>query len=87
MTLTVNELPTHTHPAAGSGAAGSQASPAGGVWAATTADAYAEPGEQRAPMPAASLAPAGGSVPHENMPPFVTATYCIALEGIYPSPE
>ena len=87
VTLTANELPTHNHLAAGSSAAGSQTSPAGGVWDATTGDAYAEPGGQSAPMAAALLSPVGSSQPHDNMPPFVTATYCIALYGIYPSPE
>jgi microcystin-dependent protein len=28
---------------------------------------------------------AGGSVPHENMPPYLAVTFIIALQGIYPS--
>jgi microcystin-dependent protein len=31
-----------------------------------------------------SVAAAGGSQPHENMPPFLVMRWCIALEGIFP---
>jgi microcystin-dependent protein len=30
------------------------------------------------------LAPAGGDLPHNNMQPFLTLNYCIALQGIFP---
>ena len=86
VTLTVDELPTHSHPAQASDAAGVQTAPAGGVWAASTGG-YAAPGEQATPMAANALAPAGGGAAHENMLPFLATSYCIAFEGIYPSPE
>ena len=31
-----------------------------------------------------ALAPAGGSLPHNNMQPYLTLNFCIALQGIYP---
>ena len=31
------------------------------------------------------LAPAGGSLPHNNMQPYVTLNYCIALQGVFPA--
>jgi microcystin-dependent protein len=30
------------------------------------------------------LAPAGGDQPHNNMQPYLTLNFCIALQGIYP---
>ena len=35
-------------------------------------------------MNSAALAPAGGSQPHNNMPPYLTLNFIIALQGIYP---
>lgn len=31
-----------------------------------------------------TIAPAGGSQPHENMDPYLTMTYCVCAEGIFP---
>ena len=31
-----------------------------------------------------SLSPAGGSLPHNNMMPYLTLTYIIALQGVFP---
>ncbi len=30
------------------------------------------------------LAPAGGDQPHNNMQPYLTLNFCIALQGVYP---
>lgn len=35
-------------------------------------------------MSAAAIAPGGGSLPHNNMMPFLTLNFCIAMQGIYP---
>lgn len=35
-------------------------------------------------MSLSALAPAGGSQPHNNMQPYLTLNYCIALQGVYP---
>jgi microcystin-dependent protein len=31
-----------------------------------------------------TLAPAGGSLPHNNMQPYLTLSFCIALQGVFP---
>ena len=36
-------------------------------------------------MAAEALTPAGGSLPHDNMQPYLTCNFCIALQGIFPS--
>ncbi|MGH3711974.1 MAG: phage tail protein [Micromonosporaceae bacterium] len=88
VTLTVNQIPAHTHLARCSNEAGNQSAPGNGVWAASaTAHAYANPGAPLSPMEGSTLAPAGGSQPHDNMMPFLVMTFCIALFGIFPFPN
>jgi microcystin-dependent protein len=85
VTLTTAQMPAHTHTAVADSAAGSQATPGGGVWAANAA---AKPYGSSAPsaaMNAAAVASSGGGQPHENMLPFLGINYIISLSGIYPS--
>jgi microcystin-dependent protein len=32
-----------------------------------------------------ALAPAGGSLPHNNMQPYLTVNFCIAMQGVFPA--
>jgi microcystin-dependent protein len=32
-----------------------------------------------------ALAPTGGSLPHNNMQPYLTLNFCIALQGVFPA--
>jgi microcystin-dependent protein len=82
-TLTISELPGHTHVPVGSSSAADKPLPVGNLWANGGQDAYA-------PSPNTDLNPAsilatGGSQPHENMPPYLTINFVIALQGIFPS--
>jgi microcystin-dependent protein len=83
VTLTVSQIPAHSHVPSGTGAAGTTASPAGEVWAAQTrVDVYSSTGNAAmGPV----LAMAGGNQPHENRSPYLVLNYIIALEGIFPS--
>jgi len=36
------------------------------------------------PMAFQALPPAGGGLPHNNMQPYLTLNFCIALQGIFP---
>jgi microcystin-dependent protein len=86
-TLSIAEIPSHVHSVGASSAAGSQVSPAGGLPAkAAPANPYAAAGSPT-PMNAASIATAGGSQAHLNMQPFLVLNFCIALIGIFPSPN
>ncbi|MEA2297904.1 MAG: hypothetical protein QOF77_840 [Solirubrobacteraceae bacterium] len=80
-TLTLPELPTHTHLVTGSSANGSTPGP--GVPAAVN-NVYGPPASPVALDPA-SLTPAGGSQPHNNLMPFLVLNFCISLVGIFPS--
>lgn len=82
--LTVSEMPAHTHTVTASSAAGTSPTPGGKTWAASTAQSYSS-GSPDTTMNAASVANAGSSQPHNNMPPYSVLNFCIALQGIFPS--
>src|SRR5436305_12394479 len=83
-TLSTAELPTHTPVGQASTAIGDAVSPAGGVLAQRPAQAYHAP-TRLVPMNAGSLSSVGNSQPHLNMQPYLTLSFCIALQGIFPS--
>ncbi len=87
ITLTVNQMPAHGHPATANAIDddGSSGSPTGKSLASIN-NGYAA-GNPTAVMNAGvvKVANAGGSQPHDNMQPCLALNYCIALEGIFPS--
>jgi microcystin-dependent protein len=84
-TLSTSELPTHVHTLNGTSSHGTQPVPAGNLLARTApANPYEAPNQLGA-MNAASIPSVGGSQPHMNMQPFLAVTFCIALQGIFPS--
>ena len=86
-TLTSAEIPSHVHVAnATSAPATANAGPAPSVVLAQSTGAllYGAASNLQ-PMSPDALATAGGSQPYPNMQPFLTLTFIIALQGIYPS--
>lgn len=84
VTLTVNEIPSHTH-AVTCAATGTTDNPLDAVFAGSQeGNAYAPSGTM-VNMNAAAVGPAGGNLPHNNMPPYLALNFCIALTGIFPS--
>lgn len=88
VTLTSQQLPTHTHTAkcATTNNLGTQSSPAGNYWSTdggANTEAYNSASDNSA-MAASVVGPTGGSQPHNNMQPFQVVNYIIALNGIYP---
>jgi microcystin-dependent protein len=83
-TLTANEMPQHTHQVSGSSGNAATATITGGVWGKQEGNSYG-PAATPAPMSAAAISTAGGSAPHQNMQPYLTMSFCIATQGIYPS--
>ncbi len=81
-TLTISEMPTHTHAPVGSSNKGS-AGIAGNLPAANSANPYNS--SANATMSAASITSVGVSQPHENRPPCLAVNFIIALTGIFPS--
>jgi microcystin-dependent protein len=86
VTLTQQQIPVHTHTANANTPNANQPGPVGNVWGAGTLSGYAASQSANSTMNPAALLPAGGSQPHENMPPFLCLNFIIATEGIYPSP-
>ncbi|MEZ4884955.1 MAG: tail fiber protein [Chitinophagales bacterium] len=85
-TLTTAEMPSHNHTLKGSTSPGNQASPVNHVYADTGAqDPEYHSGSSIGQMGASSLTNAGGGQAHENMQPFLTLNYVIALQGLFPS--
>lgn len=82
-TLTVAEIPEHTHIANASSAAPTSPSPTNATWANTGAAGYE--GSPDTLLAGNAIAAAGGGQPHENRSPFLTVNFCIALRGIFPS--
>jgi microcystin-dependent protein len=87
-TLAILEIPEHAHVALASSAAASTAVPSGGVLLATSVN-YEEyrPPSALVAMNPATVTNVGGSQAHLNMQPFLAINFCIALQGIFPSPN
>lgn len=83
-TLTVGELPNHTHPVQGSADAATAPNPSQAVWAAEQSNPFSA-NTPNTTLNASAISTAGGSQPHENMSPYLAINYCIALAGIFPS--
>jgi microcystin-dependent protein len=83
VTITQQTMPTHTHPAFGSGNNGDTVLPVGSVLGASTG-VYSGPSNLTTLAPD-SVTSIGGSQPHENRQPFLVLNFCIALIGIFPS--
>ena len=86
VTLTVQQIPVHTHPLRATTAVGTAAGPQGGVLAASGSANVYRPASAVAAMSAQSVLPVGGSQPHTNLQPFLCVNHIISLYGIFPSP-
>jgi microcystin-dependent protein len=82
-TVTISELPTHQHAAIAASNNSDSAQPAGNNLAAA-ANLYGPPGALTTLSPD-TVTNIGGSQAHLNMQPFLTLSFCIALQGIFPS--
>ena len=82
-TLSVAELPMHVHVARGTAANADSPVPTNNLLATVT-NVYT-PVANPTSLITGTLAYAGGSQAHLNMQPFLTISFCIALQGIFPS--
>jgi microcystin-dependent protein len=93
ITLLQSEIPIHTHALSASDADATTSLPtnelpAKGLWDAGTSGgvvgAYSDTAPGNQTMAFQSLSLAGGGLPHNNMQPYLTLNFCIALQGIFP---
>lgn len=89
VTLTVNQMPAHTHGATAAVAAastnGSSAAPTGNIFAASSANAYGPTSNANAAGTGLTLASAGGSQPFSIQQPTLCVSFIICMYGIYPA--
>ncbi|HEX5871635.1 MAG TPA: tail fiber protein [Longimicrobium sp.] len=86
ITLLVSEIPVHTHGLRSSTEPGDNSVPSPLMALTTSAGAFAYVSGSPAlsMMAFQALPPAGGGLPHNNMQPYLTLNFCIALQGIFP---
>jgi microcystin-dependent protein len=85
-TLSIGELPTHPHTVAASTTATGGTDNMAGNFLGSANNVYAAPASLTTMNPG-TIVNTGGSQAHLNMQPFLTLTFCIALQGIFPSPN
>jgi microcystin-dependent protein len=86
VSLLESEIPSHNHALRGSNSVGDVTSPGGAT--------MARPGNvmiyqqttnaNLVSLAPQTLAPAGGDQPHNNLQPYLTLNFCIALQGVFP---
>ncbi len=90
-TLTASEIPAHTHQLTAVAPANSASNvniPTGNYLSnSAPAEIYRSGAGSPAliPVVSGSIGNTGGSQPHQNMQPFLVLSFCIALQGIFPS--
>jgi microcystin-dependent protein len=82
-TLTINEMPAHSHVYNGTSVDSDAPVPTANLFA-TGANLYT-PAANLTTVHPQTIGNVGGSQPHLNMQPFLVLTFCIALQGIFPS--
>lgn len=85
-TLTTAELPAHTHVANASANPAVTNAPSNTAVLGVVNNTYGPP-QNLVAMAAGEITSAGASQPHLNMQPYLTLSFCIALQGIFPSPN
>ena len=83
--LQPSEMPAHTHTVSASTSPANRTAPAGNsVARASGATPYIPPGGGTTSLAPEAMSVAGGGLPHNNMQPYLTLNFCIALQGIFP---
>ncbi len=86
-TLSISEIPTHVHSEQASQETTNNLvdGPANNILASPAVQLYCSTVTNLTSMLPATLGTVGGSQAHLNMQPFLTLSFCIALQGIFPS--
>lgn len=86
VTINIQQMPTHTHTMSASVNAAVGDIATNNVLGEAGLNAYA-PFSSAVAMGGQSISSTGGSQPHTNMMPYTVLNFCIALQGIFPSPN
>jgi microcystin-dependent protein len=86
ITLTVSQIPAHSHPMLASAAGPNDVNPGNGVTAQPVASIYNN-SAVAVNLAATAIGSTGGSQPHNNFQPYLCVSFIISLFGIFPSPS
>jgi len=87
VSLLESEVPSHSHALMAAAASGTKSVPAANSFARVSGGGtpyLASAGAPLVVMSDNSLAPAGGDQPHNNLQPYLTLNFCIAMQGVFP---
>jgi microcystin-dependent protein len=89
VTLLQSQMPQHTHTALAFDDSGDSTDPTARTWAQALEGGVGDALYSAGPVPNLTMGeqtvmPTGGSQPHNNMQPYLTVTFIIALQGIFP---
>ncbi|QSW91323.1 phage tail protein [Flavobacterium endoglycinae] len=85
VTLLESEIPNHSHSVMAAPLNSQSTSPANNsLGRGNPIRVYTDTGGQTVQMGLNTIAPTGGTQPHNNMMPYLTLNFCIALQGVYP---
>jgi len=85
VTLSESELPAHSHAMMAQSALATSKTPTGNTLARPgKGQTFAPSSANVVTLASQALAPTGGQAPHNNMMPYLTFYFCIALQGVFP---
>jgi microcystin-dependent protein len=87
VTLSTNQIPSHSHVPIATANNGDQPSPIGGLWAAAPVVKPYNVNPAAVAMGSPSMSPTGGSQPHDNLQPYLAINFILSLFGVFPSPS
>jgi microcystin-dependent protein len=85
VTLTVQQIPSHTHTMIATSGTGPENTPSNNILAQSAGVKMYSAAAPNTPLAAATVLPQGGSQPHENMQPYLVINFIISLFGVFPT--
>jgi len=85
VTLISQQIPQHSHVVNAASTGTRSSNPSANLLGSGEADIYTHDNANGVLMSPSTIAPSGGSQPHENMQPYLCVNFIIALEGVFPS--
>lgn len=85
VTLLVSEIPVHTHAMVTAANEAAESSTVTGNSLTRASLNIYTPAANLSAMAPQALSPSGGSLPHNNLQPYLTLNYCIAMQGVFPA--